>query len=89
MSYKFRSFLAFTALLAVGLLTNCAGGRVAVGYRYYDPGYSDYHVWNDGEGIYYNQWLIETRRPHRDFRRLRRNEQRAYWQWRHNHPDRR
>jgi hypothetical protein len=56
-----------------------------VGYRAYDPGYSDYYTWDDHEGVYYNQWIVETHRPHRDYRRLKRNDQRAYWQWRHNH----
>ncbi len=74
-----------TLLLSAGLLAGCGGGHVAVGYRAYDPGYSDYHTWDDHESVYYNQWTVETHRPHRDYRRLRRNDQRAYWQWRHNH----
>ena len=74
-----------TLLLSAGLLAGCGGGHVAVGYRAYDPGYSDYHTWDNREGVYYNQWVVETHRPHRDYRRLKRNDQRAYWQWRHNH----
>jgi hypothetical protein len=74
-----------TLLLSAGLLAGCGGGHVAVGYRAYDPGYSDYHTWDDHETVYYNQWVVETHRPPRDYRRLRRNDQRAYWQWRHNH----
>jgi hypothetical protein len=74
-----------TLFLSAGLLAGCGGGHVAVGYRAYDPGYSDYYTWDDHEGVYYNQWIVETHRPHRDYRRLRRNDQRAYWQWRHNH----
>jgi hypothetical protein len=74
-----------TLFLSAGLLAGCGGGHVAVGYRAYDPGYSDYYTWDDHEGVYYNQWIVETHRPHRDYRRLKRNDQRAYWQWRHNH----
>jgi hypothetical protein len=82
----FNKILAVgTFLLSAGLLASCGGGHVAVGYRAYDPYYSDYHTWNDHEGVYYNQWVVETHRPHRDYRRLRHNDQRAYWQWRHNH----
>jgi len=86
--HPLRLFLPLL-LLATGLASGCGGGRVGVGVRYYDPGRSDYHVWNDGEGVYYNQWLVETHRDHRDFHKLKRNDQQAYWQWRHDHPDRR
>jgi hypothetical protein len=74
-----------TLLLSAGLLAGCGGGHVAVGYRAYDPYYSDYHTWDDHEGVYYNQWIGESHHPRRDYRRLNRNDQRAYWQWRHNH----
>jgi hypothetical protein len=74
-----------TLLLAAGMLANCGGGHVVVGYRTYDPYRADYHTWNDGERVYYNQWVVETHRPHRDYRKLGHNDQRAYWEWRHNH----
>ncbi|HXP86657.1 MAG TPA: hypothetical protein VN841_18145 [Bryobacteraceae bacterium] len=33
---------------------------------------------------------VETHRdPHRDFRKLNRDEQQEYWKWRHDRPDRR
>jgi hypothetical protein len=75
-------------LLSIGLLvplglTGCAV-HAGVGYRVYDPYYSDYHVWNDGEIGYYNRWAAETHRdPHRDFRKLNHNDQQAYFKWRH------
>ena len=57
-------------------------------YRVYDPYYTDYHVWNDEEIVYYRRWCGETHRdPNRDFRRLSRDEQKEYWTWRHNHGD--
>jgi len=57
-------------------------------YRVYDPYYTDYHVWNDEEVVYYRRWCDETRRSHdRDFRKLSRDEQKEYWTWRHNHAD--
>jgi hypothetical protein len=74
-----------TLLLSAGLFASCGGGHVAVGYRAYDPYYSDYHTWNDGENVYYNRWVVESHHPHRDYRRLPRHDQRAYWQWRHSH----
>src|SRR5437879_5666826 len=82
----------FPALLVMAICllgsTGCAG-RVGVGYRVYDPYYRDYHVWVDPEPVYYNQWIIETHRRDRDFRRRPRREQQEYWRWRHDrHPDR-
>ena len=57
-------------------------------YRAYDPYYTDYHVWDRGEVVYYRRWSDETHRDwHRDFRQLRPEEQRDYWTWRHNHGD--
>lgn len=79
--------IVIAATLFTGIaLTGCAH-NVAVGYRVYDPYYGDYHVWNDPEIGYYNQWIVETHRPHREFRRLPRRDQRAYWTWRHSHGD--
>jgi len=58
-------------------------------YRVYDPYYTDYHVWNDEEVVYYQRWCRETHRDeHRDFRKLSRDDQKEYWTWRHNHGER-
>jgi len=57
-------------------------------YRAHDPYYNDYHVWNQGEVVYYQQWCRETHRdPGRDFRKLHADEQKEYWTWRHGHGD--
>jgi len=57
-------------------------------HRYYDPYYHDYHVWSDAEIVYYRRWCVETHRdPNREFRRISRDEQREYWNWRHSHGD--
>jgi hypothetical protein len=57
-------------------------------YRVYDPYYSDYHVWNHDEVVYYQQWSREYHRdPNRDFRKLPSEEQKEYWNWRHSHGD--
>lgn len=82
----FPSLLLAAALAVPMLATNCAPHRTE--YRVYDPYYSDYHVWNDNEGVYYRQWVHETHRHYRDFRKLRPEEQKEYWTWRHAHPDR-
>jgi hypothetical protein len=43
-------------------------------------------VWDDHERVYYNQWVGEIHRDaHRDFRKLKKDEQKQYWDWRHQH----
>ncbi len=85
-----RSRLVSSLFLAVALTSAVLGTACAEHhyYRVYDPYYSDYHVWNHDEVVYYNQWAGEHHRdPHRDFRRLPPEEQKEYWTWRHGHGD--
>src|SRR5580692_7860615 len=79
---RFRKLLMALALVLPWAFSSCAV-RAGVGYRVYDPYYRDYHVWGDPEVTYYNQWVVETHRPHTDYRRLRPEEQHQYWDWRH------
>lgn len=77
-------------LLATALVSSLAGIACEDHhyYRVYDPYYTDYHVWNNDEVVYYHRWAGETHRdPHRDFRKLPKEEQKEYWTWRHNHGD--
>jgi hypothetical protein len=77
--------LLFTGALASFALGTACGHHY---YRAYDPYYSDYHVWNDGEVVYYHQWAGENHRdPNRDFRHIPPEEQKEYWTWRHSHGD--
>jgi hypothetical protein len=55
-------------------------------YRAYDPYYNDYHRWDDHERVYYQQWVVENH-PHRDYRKLDKDDQKRYWEWRRNHGD--
>jgi hypothetical protein len=80
--------MAAVVLSAVAIISSCAT-HVAVGYRVYDPYYSDYHVWNDNEIVYCNQWTAERHHRRRDFRGLRPREGQEYWRSRHSHARRR
>jgi len=82
----FLTSCLLAAAVAASLLgTACADHHY---YRVYDPYYNDYHVWNDSEVVYYQQWARETRRDeHRDFRKLDDKEKKEYWDWRHSHGD--
>jgi hypothetical protein len=86
-SHPLRALVLAVALLASLGAIACGGGRHY--YRVYDPYYTDYHDWNGDERVYYRRWADETHRDrHRDFRKLRPEEQKDYWTWRHNHGDR-
>lgn len=69
------------SILFAGVLLSGCSARV--GYRVYDRDHADYHVWNDAEIGFYNQWVVETHRPQVEYRRLRPADQQEYWKWRH------
>lgn len=77
------------AALAISqvIVTGCVA-QVGVRYRLYDPYYRDYHEFDGREQGFYGRWTVETHRePRRDFRRLKKEEQQEYWNWRHAHPE--
>ena len=81
--YRHLTSIALSAAFAsVTLLAGCSA-RVSTGYRVHDGYYNDDHVWDDAEIGYYGRWENETHRHHEDFRRRRADEQRDYWNWRH------
>ena len=55
--------------------------------RYYDRDGHDYHTWNGQEDRAYRVYLTEQHRNYREFERTRVVQQRAYFRWRHEHPD--
>ena len=67
------------ALVTPLVTTGCGGHRV------YDPYYSDYHRWDNHETVYYQQWETEGHRDHREFNQRNNDEQKDYWNWRHQH----
>jgi hypothetical protein len=76
------SSILSSLLLGATLALSLAGMACAERhyYRVYDPYYTDYHVWNDEEVVYFHRWCDETHRDHdRDFRKLSRDEQKEYW----------
>ncbi len=55
--------------------------------RYYDRDGRDYHRWNDHEDRAYRMYLGEQHQPYVEFGRARADRRRAYFRWRHEHPD--
>ena len=70
-----RGFMLLAVAIGLPLLTvGCAEHHY---YRAYDPYYSDDHRWDTRETVSYREWIVETHRdPHRDYRKLSREEQR-------------
>ncbi|MGA8223113.1 MAG: hypothetical protein WB780_15800 [Candidatus Acidiferrales bacterium] len=82
-AYRLLSSLFFmAALISPVAITGCAA---RASYRVYDPYYNDYHSWDHHEDVYYQRWEADTRRDHRDFDKRDKDEQKEYWNWRHNH----
>jgi hypothetical protein len=59
----------------------------AVQVRVYDRDHKDYHNWDDREDHVYRQYLTDNHRAYRTYDHQNRSTQRAYWNWRHEHPD--
>jgi hypothetical protein len=55
--------------------------------RVYDPYHKDYHSWNRAEDDVYRHWLETRHEAYVDYDRLKRKEQREYWNWRHEHQE--
>ncbi len=57
--------------------------------RVYDRDHRDYHNWDDREDHAYRGYLVESGIKLTGRTTTRRaRDQRNYWKWRHNHPDR-
>jgi hypothetical protein len=54
--------------------------------RVYDSSHRDYHNWNSDEDNAYRQWYGQQHngKQYRDYRKLNKKDQQAYWKWRHN-----
>jgi hypothetical protein len=56
--------------------------------RYHDQERNDDHEWNDREARAYQKWEEGKHKTKHEFSKLKAKEQREYWKWRHDHPDR-
>jgi len=55
--------------------------------RVYDPYHKDYHNWDGREDGMYRRWLEERHEAYVEFEHLKHKQQRAYWNWRHEHEE--
>jgi hypothetical protein len=76
-----------TALVAPMATRSTSAAQVAVGVKIYDRDHKDYHVWDDNEIKLYDGWRHDHTDFQVDFRKNSREQQAAYWKWRHEHPN--
>ena len=77
-------------LVLTGLLGSIAPrtmGAQSVEVRVYDSHHHDYHNWDDHEDRAYRRYLAERRYEYREYQKQSERRRRAYWEWRHSHPD--
>jgi hypothetical protein len=81
------SSLLLTAAFAAPLAVTVSAAPQRVSVRVYDRDHKDYHNWDDREAKSYETFRGEHPKYNVTFGKTRRNEQRTYWNWRHEHPD--
>jgi hypothetical protein len=73
--------------LAAGFLITAASSGCAGRVRVYDEYHGDYHHWDHNEDRAYHRYYDERRETYRDYNKLNKDDQKNYWNWRHDHPD--
>jgi hypothetical protein len=87
--YRYVSFIFLSAALSApaALVSRAASQEEHHDKRVYDHAHKDYHNWDEHEDHAYHQYFTENHREYRDYGKLKRKDQDAYWAWRHDHPD--
>jgi hypothetical protein len=83
---KLKQILSST-FLGASLLIGMSSMGCAAHVRVYDEYHSDYHYWDRDEDVAFRAYWSERHEPYRDYNKLNKDEQKDYWNWRHNHPD--
>ena len=86
-----KKLLFGSLFLSAGLLAPMAvvtHGAQQITVRFYDRDHKDYHNWDDREEHSYSTFRGEHPDYDSHFAKARRKQQREYWKWRHEHPDR-
>jgi len=82
-----KRHLGLTLLGATLLLPGAMFSQDRHDERYEDRARHDFHEWNAHEDEAYRRYLHERHMKYREFRKLNRHQQDAYWEWRHHHMD--
>jgi hypothetical protein len=76
-----------SACLAASLLLGIGGAGCSARVRVYDSYHGDWHVWDQDEDVVYHSYWSERHEPYRNYKKLDKNEQKEYWDWRHKRSD--
>ena len=79
-------FLTAAFIVPAAITANAAPRGVSV--RVYDRDHKDYHNWDDNETKSYTTYRGDHPKLNVTFGKTNRSQQRDYWTWRHDHPDR-
>jgi hypothetical protein len=83
----FIAALFLSAALVAPLASKVSAAPQLVSVRVYDRDHKDYHNWDDNEARHYESYRHEHHEYNVEFKRTSREQQRAYWRWRHEHPE--
>jgi hypothetical protein len=78
-----KTFSALTLIAALASPVMVASTAQAQEIKIYDSAHKDYHVWNDDEDRAYRGYLEAHHRKYREFSKLSKKDQAAYWSYRH------
>jgi hypothetical protein len=79
-----------TALLTAAMLGPIAitpAVLLAEDRVYHDAEHNDDHHWDSHEDRAYRVWVKENHRHYQNFAKIKVEDQRSYWAWRHEHSD--
>jgi hypothetical protein len=86
-----RKLLAATFLSAALLVPAVANAQDRDDHhqqkRVYDKQHKGYHDWNESEDKAWHQYLDNNHHAYVDYDKANSRQQKAYWNWRHEHPD--
>jgi hypothetical protein len=83
----FIAALCLTTALVAPMATSTSATPQLVSVRVYDRDHHDYHNWDDNEARSYELYRRDHHEYNVEFRKTSRAQQRAYWNWRHEHHD--
>ena len=73
--------------IVAGIFATTSVAACSRNREYYDPVNNDRHRWDSREEAAYRRWEAEQRYEHMTYDRRQVEQQRAYWTWRHSHPE--
>jgi hypothetical protein len=74
-------------LMAGVLFTPVLSTGCSTGESVYDESHGDSHRWDDHEEVVYKGYLSDNHKDYKPYNQLNKDDQKSYWDWRHNNPN--